>query len=516
MGSFGRNRAKFEAALWIVAFAVIYGFSLRYNGHEALDEFFREHEIYDLDEIFTAMNIAGALGLIYSLIRIKDMAREIGRRVTAEKNVDWIACHDALTGLPNRRFLDFVLARVENLSGESARAVFSIDLDGFKKVNDLLGHGHGDDVLKVVAERLNSVFPEDSVYRLGGDEFVVVVETRGQADLMAVGRRIVSNIGRPITLNGSTIDLGASVGFARVPDDTKTLRQAIQLSDCAMYAAKKTGRNTVKAFTPSMQVQLVKRVQMEADLKRAMKLEKIVPHYQPLVDLQTREIVGYEALARWETSSGTFIPPCEFIPLAEDAGLIVELTDQLFRRACRDALSWPPHTVLSFNISPLQLSDRLLGLRLLTILGEVGLPVHRLELEVTESALIQDTETARDILDSLVKAGIKIALDDFGTGYSSLSQLSSYQFDKIKIDRSFVATFENSDKQDKVVRAIIALGKGIGAKITAEGIEEESQLIRLQELGCHIGQGYLLGRPKPATGMPDLQPAELSENRNRA
>ncbi|WP_370879999.1 EAL domain-containing protein [Shinella sedimenti] len=208
---------------------------------------------------------------------------------------------------------------------------------------------------------------------------------------------------------------------------------------------------------------------------------------------QHQQTVGYEALARWEMSPGKFVPPCEFIPLAEDAGLIVELTDQLFRIACQDALSWPAHTVLSFNISPVQLSDRLLGLRLLKILGEVGLPVHRLELEVTESALINDPETARGVLDDLVKSGINIALDDFGTGYSSLSQLLSYNFNKIKIDRSFVATFEDSDRQEKIVRAIIALGAVLGVKITAE----ETQLRRLQDLGCDIGQGYLLGKPCP-------------------
>ncbi|WP_333631308.1 putative bifunctional diguanylate cyclase/phosphodiesterase, partial [Agrobacterium cavarae] len=294
-----------------------------------------------------------------------------------------------------------------------------------------------------------------------------------------------------------TVEIGASIGFARIPEDSAFPAEAIQYSDCAMYAAKKIGRNIVKAFVPEMQKELIKKIQMEADLKLAMKLGKIRPHYQPLVDLKTQEIVGYEALARWEREPGKFVSPCEFIPLAENAGLIVELTDQLFRIACQDALSWPPHTVLSFNISPVQLSDRLLGLRLLKVLGEVGLPVHRLELEVTESALINDAETARDVLDDLVKSGIKIALDDFGTGYSSLSQLSNYQFNKIKIDRKFVATFEESDRQEKVVRAIIALGIGLGVKITAEGIEDASQLRRLQDLGCDIGQGYLLGKPRP-------------------
>ncbi|KQM33642.1 diguanylate cyclase [Rhizobium sp. Leaf68] len=497
MPSMHPNRAKWEAIVWLLAFALIYGAAFFFNGHEAIDALFVSQETYNLDEIFTALTIAGGLGLIYSVLRIKDMHREIQLRLTAEKHVDWIACHDPLTELPNRRLLEIALLKLLTLSHRQRSAIFSLDLDGFKKVNDLLGHEHGDQVLKVVAKRLCSMFPEDNVYRLGGDEFVVVVERKGNQDLSALGKRMVVAISKPIAINGATVEIGASIGFARIPEDSAFPAEAIQYSDCAMYAAKKIGRNIVKAFVPEMQEELIKIIQMEADLKLAMKLGKIRPHYQPLVDLKTQEIVGYEALARWEREPGKFVPPCEFIPLAENAGLIVELTDQLFRIACQDALSWPPHTVLSFNISPVQLSDRLLGLRLLKVLGEVGLPVHRLELEVTESALINDAETARDVLDGLVKSGIKIALDDFGTGYSSLSQLSNYQFNKIKIDRKFVATFEESDRQEKVVRAIIALGIGLGVKITAEGIEDASQLRRLQDLGCDIGQGYLLGKPCP-------------------
>jgi len=497
MPSMHPNRAKWEAIVWLLVFALIYGTAFFFDGHEAIDALFVSQETYNLDEIFTALTIAGGLGLIYSVLRIKDMHREIQLRVTAEKHVDWIACHDPLTELPNRRLLEVALLKLLTLSHTQRSAIFSLDLDGFKKVNDLLGHEHGDQVLKVVAKRLCSMFPEDNVYRLGGDEFVVVVERKGNQDLSALGKRMVVAISKPIAINGATVEIGASIGFARIPEDSAFPAEAIQYSDCAMYAAKKIGRNIVKAFVPEMQEELINKIQMEADLKLAMKLGKIRPHYQPLVDLKTQEIVGYEALARWEREPGKFVSPCEFIPLAENAGLIVELTDQLFRIACQDALSWPPHTVLSFNISPVQLSDRLLGLRLLKVLGEVGLPVHRLELEVTESALINDAETARDVLDGLVKSGIKIALDDFGTGYSSLSQLSNYQFNKIKIDRKFVATFEESDRQEKVVRAIIALGIGLGVKITAEGIEDASQLRRLQDLGCDIGQGYLLGKPRP-------------------
>ncbi|WP_377299785.1 putative bifunctional diguanylate cyclase/phosphodiesterase [Rhizobium sp. SGZ-381] len=491
------NRAKWELLVWLAAFLIIYGLALWFDGHEALDALFRSHEEYDLDEVFTALNVAGSLGLIYSILRIKDMSKEIQRRLAAEEHVDWIACHDPLTELPNRRFLESVVSRGSSLAVGAKYAVYSIDLDGFKKINDLLGHEKGDLALKVIAQRLLGLFADDKVFRLGGDEFIVVIERNNNPELTTLGRRVVSAICKPILIEGASIELGASVGFARVPEDCESLREAIRYSDSAMYAAKKAGRNCVQGFRPEMQEELVRKLRMEADLKVAMKRNEIRPFYQPLVDLRTREIIGYEALARWERETGEFVPPSEFIPLAENAGLIVQLTDQLFRIACRDALGWPAHTILSFNLSPLQLNDRLLRLRIIKVLEEVGLPVHRLELEVTEGALIADPETARDVLNELSQEGIKIALDDFGTGFSSLSQLSNYPFDKIKIDKSFVATFEESNKQGKVVRAIISLGSGLGVKITAEGIEEEGQLRLLQDLGCDIGQGFLLGRPQP-------------------
>ncbi|RWX16555.1 EAL domain-containing protein [Rhizobium hidalgonense] len=492
------TRTQIETLAWLLFFLLLFCLSWCFHWHEGLDEFIERHHDYPLDHALLALNISGFLGLFYSALRIRDLSKEVNRRLQAEKNVDWIACHDTLTELPNRRFLDSIC--VQAMSDQRAHetyAVFSIDLDGFKKVNDLLGHDHGDAVLKTVAQRLCALFPRDHVFRLGGDEFVVLARRVGNPDLAALGDRIVSVIGKPFTFNGAAVDLGASVGFALYPEDGDDLGQVIRHSDCAMYVAKKQGRNLVKPFAPSMQDELAKRVRIEGDLRAAIRKAEIVPYYQPLVDLKANKIIGFEALARWKTASGAFIPPSEFIPVAEEAGLIVELTDHLLRRACTDALSWPNELVLSFNLSPIQLSDRLLGLRILKILGDVGFPPHRVELEVTESAIIQDAATARIVLDDLVNAGIRIALDDFGTGYSSLSQLSNYRFDKIKIDRSFVASFETNDKQDKVIKAIIALGTGLGVTITAEGIEEESQLQRLQDLGCDIGQGYLLGRPAP-------------------
>lgn len=487
-----------EILVWISIFLLLFCLSWRLHWHEGLDGFVERHHGYPLDHALLAISISGFLGLIYSALRIRDLSLEVSRRLQAEKNVDWIACHDTLTELPNRRFLDSVCAQAMiDQRSEETYAVFSIDLDGFKKVNDLLGRDHGDVVLKAVAQRLSALFPREHVFRLGADEFVVLARRMGNPDPAALGSRIVSVIGKSFTFNSVVVDLGASVGLALYPENGDDLGQVVRHSDCAMSVAKKQGRDLVMPFVPSMQEELAKRIRMEGDLRAAIRKADIVPYYQPLVDLKANKIIGFEALARWKTTSGEFIPPSEFIPVAEQAGLIVELTDQLLRCACTDALSWPNDLVLSFNLSPIQLSDPLLGLRILKILGDVGLPPYRVELEVTESAIIQDAVTARIVLDDLVNAGVRIALDDFGTGYSSLSQLSNYRFDKIKIDRSFVASFESNDKQDKVIKAIIALGAGLGVTITAEGIEEESQRQRLQDLGCDIGQGYLLGRPVP-------------------
>ena len=435
------KRSTYELAGWILAFLLLYGVAFFNDGHEALDAFFQSHEQYDLDELFVAINIAGMLGLVYSVLRIKDLSSEIKRRQKAEENVDWIACHDALTELPNRRYLNSICKRfsARKSVGESY-AVIGIDLDGFKKVNDLLGHQGGDQVLRHVAVRLSQIFPDDEIFRLGGDEFLVLAKRTANFDVMTVGSRITRSLSRPMTIDGAEAEIGASVGVSFYPEGARDLQEVITQSDCAMYAAKKLGRNLVMQFEPSMQEELQRRTRMEADLKIAMREGAIKPYYQPLVDLKTKSVIGYEALARWETSPGEFTPPDEFIPLAEDTGLIVELTEQLFRRACADALMWPPHTVLSFNISSIQLSDRLLGLRLLKILDEVGLSVDRIELEVTESALIKDAETAKIVLSSLTAAGIKIALDDFGTGYSSLSYLSRYPARAIRAFRSFRIT----------------------------------------------------------------------------
>ncbi|MFK4259759.1 putative bifunctional diguanylate cyclase/phosphodiesterase [Agrobacterium tumefaciens] len=502
-----RNRSFVEALMWFLAFAVIAGAAITMNAHEALDAIFASHEDHQLDEIFTAFAVAGILGLIYSILRLKDLAAEAKRRRLAERNADHATSHDGLTGLPNRRMLDAEVSSFEATNAASKLyTAFCIDLDGLKRVNDEYGDACGNAVLKAVATRLSQVRSDANTFHVGGDRFVVLSSCNCSAPNIHA-EQILAAVCQPIKIADVTIELAVSIGYATLPEDASDLKSLIRCAEGAMYIAKKRGPNVATAFTASIDDARRVRAQIEADLKAAIRDDVIVPYYQPLVDIKSGKIVGYEALARWERRPGQFVPPSDFIPLAEETGLISSLTDSLFLQACRDAVTWPSEIILAFNISAAQLGDQSLGLRLIKILDQTRLPTHRVELEVTESAFIHDSKGAQNVLGGLVQAGLKIAIDDFGTGYSSLSQLSTYPFHKLKIDRSFVQSFETCEKQDKIVNAIIALAKSLGMKITGEGIEHESQRVKLEAIGCDFGQGYWFGRPMPAASLisPDLQ-----------
>lgn len=498
MRLFHSNRALWDAVLLTLVGIVALILAIAINFHEHLDAFLHANENWQLDEVFTAVNIIGLLGLIYAARRIHDLNAEIRRRNEAEANMDWLANHDPLTSLPNRRALESRERLLQKRSKDKHHVVYSIDLDGFKKVNDLVGHQGGDILLRAVAHRLQSVLPDAEVFRLGGDEFLAVTHRPPQMNCLQIGQHIMQTLCVPYDVGGMTSEIGASIGFALYPDDSIDFNDAIHCADVAMYAAKKAGQNNVYAYERIMEDRVVRRAETEMALKRAIRDHSIVPYYQPLIDLKTGTVRGFEALARWKTGPGQFIPPSDFIELAENAGLIVELSDNLLRQACLDALHWPDTVRLAFNISPMQFIDRQLGLRIMKILNETGYPPHRLEIEITETALIHDVDMASRILRDLRETGIRIALDDFGTGYSNLSQLSKFQFDKIKIDRSFVMSFDSDKKQGDIVRAIMGLGQGLGVATTAEGIEDANQLEFLKNLGCDFGQGFLFGKALPA------------------
>ncbi|MBT9371610.1 EAL domain-containing protein [Rhizobium sp. CSW-27] len=489
------HRAVWQACVLALIGIVLISVGIEFDAAEAIGDWIRRHEAHEVDEVMFALDIVGILSIIYGALRIFDLKQERKRREQAERRADWMAVHDSLTGLHNRHSLEEKLNQMGKRHG-GRFAMLIIDLDGFKRINDLVGHQAGDAVLQAVADRLREHVAADSVFRLGGDEFVVFVDRIAAAPQLA--RTLLQALNRPVIFRDTSLDVGASIGMASCPDNAADARECLRCADAAMYVAKSTGRGSLRAFDNSMREQMLLRDRDERDLRAAIRAGRIKPYYQPIIDLSDNRICGFEALARWEREDGVLVSPGDFIPLAEETGLILDLTESLLATACRDAMTWPSDILLSFNISPIQLQDQLLGMRILRILSTAGLPPSRLEIEITETALIQDVRTAAAILSDLRTAGISIALDDFGTGYSSLAHLSNLSFDKIKIDRSFVSSFQDQERQEKIVKAIVGLGIGLDVPTTAEGIETANQLASLTGMGCTYGQGYLFGRAMPA------------------
>ena len=462
-------------------------------------------ENYGADEFVLALGIAGGMSFIYSALRIGDLRKETQLRGAAQARADWTATHDHLTKLPNRYAFERKIlpkpARQDGDVPEGAKSnvtIFSVDLDGFKKVNDLIGHKGGDVLLVEVAKRICALGNADCVYRFGGDEFIVIALGMTEAREEWFAKVLIQAVTRPILIDGFAVEVGASVGYDRWNEGAEPLEDAAHRADLAMYEAKSRGPNHHLIFQPSMQDKVTERASLESKLRGAIQNKAIKTYYQPLIDLRSGRLCGFEALARWTDEDGMRIPPPVFIGIAEETGMITELFENLLTQACSDALAWPDDVRLSFNVSPVQMEDKLLPSRIFKVLAASGLPAGRLEVEITENALIQDPAIAAYILDELHKAGVQIALDDFGTGYSSLAQLARYRFDKIKIDKSFIATCREDGKQEKIVRAMLALGRSLNIKTTAEGVEEHAQLAYLLPLGCDIGQGYLFGKAMPA------------------
>ncbi len=456
-----------------------------------------------VDALFLGFFIAGFASFLYSLLRIFDLRQEMQRQQENGRRALWTATHDHLTRLPNR----YAFERFETLpaSGNGGATehppmatVFSVDLDGFKKVNDLLGHQGGDLLLQEVAKRLSAFGAEDCVFRFGGDEFIVVARDLLPARDARFAELIVHSLTRPIKIDALRCQVGASVGYARWPEHGAELKDVCHKSDIALYEAKALGANTALLFREEMQSKVSDRAKLEGQLRTAIETDRIRPFYQPLVDLRTGDVCGFEALARWTQDDGTSISPQVFISIAEETGLITPLFQQLLHTACGDAKLWPEHICLSFNLSAVQMEDRMLAMRILEIVEEAGFAPERLEIEITENALIKDPALAAAIIDDLHAAGICVALDDFGTGYSSLSQLARYAFDKIKIDQSFVRSLgQGGVRHGKIVQALLNLSRGLEVKTTVEGIEEHHQLAYFLNEGCDIGQGYLFGKAMP-------------------
>lgn len=427
----------------------------------------------------------------------------------AEARIVHLAHHDALTGLPNRAFFSDSLDQALQGLGEGMLAVLSLDLDGFKAVNDRHGHPVGDVFLVAVAERLRTaVRSGDVVARFGGDEFMVLDPTiRETSEVETLCEHLIRRLSEPFDVAGQELTVGVSIGVALAPLDGSTSKELLKNSDSALYRAKNDGRGTFRFFAPEMDHRLQEHRQVVQDLRMALARSELVLHYQPFVSAETGVVSGYEALIRWVHPKRGLVSPCEFIPLAEESGLIVPIGAWVIERACRDAAAWPTEHRVSVNISPVQFRDRQLPQIVLAALTAAGLSPSRLELEVTEAVLIDDASATLDTLRHIRAMGVRVALDDFGTGYSSLSYLRRFPFDRIKIDRSFVKELDVRQDSQVIVQAIRDMASGLGMSITAEGVETEEQAERLRLTGCEELQGFLFSRPKSAREIDDRSPA---------
>ncbi|MDB5600227.1 MAG: diguanylate cyclase [Xanthobacteraceae bacterium] len=438
--------------------------------------------------------------------------RGVGRDVTdakhAEARIMHMARYDALTDLPNRVLLrenlTNALKRVKR--GGGSLAVLCLDLDHFKVVNDTLGHSVGDALLTRVGERLLACVGEhDTVARLGGDEFAILQRAITSPDeAEALAWRIIEMIAAPYDVDGIQIIAGGSIGIAIAPQDGNDPDQILKHADLALYRAKDGGRSTCRFFEPEMEARAKARRCLELDLREALANDQIDVHYQPLVDLASGTFSGFEALARWTHPVRGAVPPAEFIPVAEETGLISRLGEFVLRQACHEAQNWPAPLRISVNLSAIQFRTSNIVLGVIGALADSGLAANRLELEITESVLMDDTEMTLATLHNLRALGVRIALDDFGTGYSSLGYLNRFPFDKIKIDRSFVQDMAVRRDCLAIVRAIVSLAGSLDMITTAEGVETEDQLAQLRAEGCIEGQGYLFSRPVPAAAVSAL------------
>jgi diguanylate cyclase (GGDEF)-like protein len=456
-----------------------------------------QDQVIELNEALalTVILCVGLLLLSWRFLLLQ--RREVARRIAAEHRARELAHQDSLTGLPNRRQFEKELkaAIAAPPRTDAAHAVFLLDLNYFKHVNDVYGHATGDEVLINVSMRLQRAMRDgDLVVRLGGDEFAILArQLSGAEAATSIALRVIKELDQPITIGATRHQVGIAIGVALIPQDAQDSVEILRKADIALYRAKAETGSASRFFEPEMDARIRERNLIERELRAAINVGAVQPFYQPLIDLRTKRVVGFEALARWTHPSLGDVPPDRFIPIAESCGLLNELTVHLLRQAARAASQWPHDVTLSFNISPSQLKDRTLGLRILSILAEEGLSTRRLEIEITESALVQDLEGAQLVLGALRDAGVRIALDDFGTGYSSLYHLRNFKVDKIKIDRSFINNMEREPEASALVRALLGFGHGLGLIITAEGVELPAQAAALLE------QGYLYGRAMTAT-----------------
>ncbi|WP_249162577.1 putative bifunctional diguanylate cyclase/phosphodiesterase [Bradyrhizobium ottawaense] len=422
---------------------------------------------------------------------------DVTERITNEARISHLAHHDALTDLPNRSAFNAVLGERLERAQEAATsfAVLSLDLDRFKEVNDVFGHPVGDLLMRAAADRLAEEADGAFVARIGGDEFMILMpDDISRDDVLALAERLVETIGQELEVDDYLSHVGLSVGIAFYPDDGVNAATLLANADSALYRAKREGRGRVRFFESEMDQELRDRRLLQHDLRLALEQNQFLVYFQPQARVDG-EVIGFEARLRWNHPTRGFVPPDQFIPLAEENGLIVQIGEWVLREACREAASWPRPLQVAVNLSPIQFQAGDLERSIHQILLETGLTPTRLEVEITEGVLIGDFTRALNLLRRLKALGIRIAMDDFGTGYSSLSYLQSFPFDKIKIDRSFISNLEATPQSAEIVRAVLSLAHALRIPVIAEGVETEAQRAFLAREACEEMQGYLVGRP---------------------
>jgi len=430
--------------------------------------------------------------ILFGWRRSKDLRDALDAYEAAERLAQRNANTDPATGLANRR--ELVRALEEMIDARTAGVLLLLDLDHFKRVNDLHGHAAGDRLLLTVAEALEKNAPEDACSaRMGGDEFAMLVPAISDAKAEDVARGIQQFLTTPVFAEGAQLQVSASIGIARLESgiDEET---ALRRSDVALYAAKRAGRNAFAWFDEELELELSDRLKLEEDIRQGIRKGEFVPYFQPLIDLATQEIVGFEALARWRSPDGSMLDAENFIEAAERTGLVAPLSLCIIEQSMIEGRNWPAHLKLAVNISPIQFRDATLAEQILKLLAATGFPANRLEIEITEGSLLEDREQVLTIIESLKNVGVRISLDDFGTGYASLAQVNRLPLDRIKIDKSFITTIVKSKRTAEIVNTIAALGHTLDVPISAEGVESEQIRAALEKFGCSEAQGWLFGR----------------------
>jgi len=459
------------------------------------------------DYLVTTLLIAAGVLLALTALQNRNLRAAHKAVKQASERHAYSARHDPLTGLPNRTaFSDPDQVNARDIGNRRA-AVVVIDLDGFKAVNDTWGHIFGDKLLIAAAHRLRDLVGSRSgnvVARLGGDEFVALLSVSDEAEAEAIAHRVVEALKRPFDIDGSVVTIGATAGLALAEDGNWNTLSLMADADLAQSQTKSRQKGTVGLYNPALRERVERRLTLENQLRTAIEKKEIFPHYQIQVDLQTGALVGVEALARWHHPQLGLISPAEFIPIAEASGQIINIGKYMIDCACRDALRLPANIPVAVNISVIQIMQGEIMDTVAEALMMSGLPPQRLKLEVTESVMMMDRRRAIAVLSELRYLGVAIALDDFGTGFSSLSYLSTFRWDELKIDRSFLQNLDTDPLGLSIIQAVLVLSRKLGAKVIVEGIETDKQLQLLKKTGCHVGQGYLFGRPAPIDTVCEL------------